>query len=651
VGDGVKDFFKDKKLNLFLVYFGLIFYLEVLFKIYKYNQVFNIGLIHMISFSISISFLCTLLTSLFSDKVNKIIFYIISTFITILFLVQFVFSGLFSTLFSFASIGLADQAADFVSIIVDFILKHFLWFLLFLVPVLVLIIINKKIRFSKTDKNSLIINVCGLLAYYLISLIIMLPARDKLYSAYEFYFKRNDATLAADKVGVLTTMRLDFTRWLTGFEEEIIINVPIKQPDETLETTQYNEMDIDFSTLMNSEKTSTLKQMATYFNSVPKTNKNDYTGMFKDKNLIFILAEGFNEIAVDKELTPTLYKLTHEGFVFNNFYSPVFLSTTGGEFQAMTGLIPTQDILSTWKGKGIETLFSLGHVFNELDYNVGAYHNWTYSYYSRQNTMPALGFDNYLACRNGLEKLMNCQKWPTSDIELMATTSNRYISSEEKFMTYYITLSGHAEYNFSGNYIAKKNQNLVSHLNYSTPIKAYLATQIELDRSLELLINNLEEAGILEDTVIALVGDHYPYTIGVNDINQISTYKKDSIVEVNHSNFILWNSDMETIEINKVGSQIDVLPTLLNLFGIEYDSRLLVGRDILSDCEGLAIFSNRSWVSDSGTYFANEKKFVPKDNVEIPDGYVEYVNNEIANKYTISKLLIDNNYYKHILKK
>ena len=373
--------------------------------------------------------------------------------------------------------------------------------------------------------------------------------------------------------------------------------------------------------------------------------------MFKDKNLIFILAEGFNEIAVDKDLTPTLYKLTHEGFVFNNFYSPVFLSTTGGEFQAMTGLIPTQDILSTWKKTGNETSFSMGHVFNDLGYNVNAYHNWTYSYYSREKTMPALGFNNYLACRNGLEKYMNCQKWPTSDIELMSSTSKMYISSEEKFMTYYITLSGHAEYNFSGNYIAKKNKALVDDLNYSTPIKAYLATQIELDKSLEILINNLEEAGVLEDTVIALVGDHYPYTIGINDINQISTYQKDSIVEVNHSNFVVWNSEMEVVEIDKVGSQIDVLPTLLNLFGIEYDSRLIVGKDMLSDSEGLAIFSNRSWVSDKGTYFANGKKFVPKDNVEIPDGYVDYINSEIANKYTISKLLVDNDYYKYILKK
>lgn len=648
----MKKTLQNSKINLFIVYFVSIFYLETLFKIYKYGHVFNVGTIYIFSFSMVIAFVCTLLTTMFKEKVNKFIYYILLSLITVLFLVQFVFSGLFSTLFSFASLGLADQAADFINIILDFLLHNFGWLLLFLMPIFISIIIRKKINFSKTTKHKLAINICGIISYYLISLLLLIPGKDDLYSAYSFYFKINDATLAADKLGVITTMRLDLARWITGFEENNIINNELEEEkDESLNAIEYNKLDIDFETLSKTETNKSLKQLAEYFKTTSATEKNEYTGMFKDKNLIFILAEGFNEIAVDKELTPTLYKLTHEGFIFNNFYSPVFLSTTGGEFQAMTGLIPSQQILSSWKKNNKQLLFSLGHVFNNLGYNINAYHNWTYSYYSRQITMPTLGFNNYLACRNGLQNYMNCEVFPTSDVDLMKTTSPMYISDQNKFMTYYITLSGHAEYNFVGNYIAKKNQSLVNHLNYSTPIKAYLATQIELDKSLETLISNLEEAGVLDDTVIALVGDHYPYTIDINTINEISTYKKDGVVEVNKSNFILWNNGMTPVEVNKVGSQIDVLPTLLNLFGIEYDSRLIVGKDILSNSEGLAIFSNRSWVSDKGTYFANTKKFVPKEGNEIPDDYVEKVNNDVANKYTISKLLVDNNYYKYILGK
>jgi len=645
------DILKNKKINLFFVYFTIIFYLETLFKIYKYGHVFNVGTIYIFSFSCFIALVLSFVTTLFNEKVNKVFYYLIISFITLLFLVQFVFSGLFSTLFSFASIGLADQAADFVNIIISFLFKHLWWLILFLIPIILSIIFHKKINFGRMGKTGLIINICAIFATYLISLIVMIPGKDKLYSTYEFYFKRNDPTLAADKLGVLTTMRLDLTRWITGFEEDLILNNGENIEESINPGIEYNELDINFEELASSAKNSSLKQLAEYFKTASKTSKNEYTGMFQDKNLIFILAEGFNEIAVDENLTPTLYKLTHGGFQFNNFYSPVYLSTTGGEFQAMTGLIPTQEILTKWKKTRNETLFSLGHVFNNLGYNVNAYHNWTYSYYSRQVTMPALGFNNYLACWNGLENHMNCRKWPTSDIELMNTTSQMYISNEENFMTYYITLSGHANYNFGGNYIAAKNKELVKNLNYSEPIKAYLATQIELDKALELLINKLEEAGTLNDTVIALVGDHYPYTIDVNTINEIATYKKDSIVEVNHSNFIIWNNEMEPVEIDKVGSQIDVLPTLLNLFGIEYDSRLIVGKDILSDSEGIAIFSNRSWVSDKGTYFANKKTFVPREEIEVEAGYVDRINSEIANKYAVSKLLIDNDYYNYILNK
>lgn len=644
----------NKKVNLFIVYSLCILYLEILFKFYKYGNIFNIGILHTLIFTCTISFVLTLLTSIFNDKINKIIYFIMLSFITVLFLVQFVFSGLFSTLFSFSSIGLADQAIDFINIVFSFIFNNFILFLLFLIPIILSIIFNKKINCTKLDKTHLIIYVCGILSYYLISLIILIPGKSNLYSAYEFYFERNEPTLAADKLGVLTTMRLDFTRWLIGFEENIIIDNGFDHENGNKEDNadiKYNILDIDFAAIAQSENNDSLKQLASYFANATKTEQNEYTGMFKDKNLIFILAEGFNEIAVDQNLTPTLYKLTHEGFNFKNFYSPVFLSTTGGEFQAMTGLIPTQEILSSWKKVGKELSFSLGNSFGRLGYNVNAYHNWTYSYYSRDITMPSLGFNSYLGCRNGLEKYMDCQKWPTSDIDLMNATTNLYASKDQKFMTYYITLSGHAEYNFSGNYIAKKNKNLVEDLNYSTPIKAYLATQMEMDRALETLIRNLDEQGILDDTVIALVGDHYPYTIDVDIINEIATYKKDPIVEVNHSNFIIWNNGMEPIEITKVGSQIDVLPTLLNLFGIEYDSRLIVGKDILSSTEGLAIFSNRSWVSDQGTYFANSKKFVPNSGVEVSDEYINYINNEIANKYTISKLIIDNNYYKYILNK
>ena len=106
----------------------------------------------------------------------------------------------------------------------------------------------------------------------------------------------------------------------------------------------------------------------------------------------------------------------------------------------------------------------------------------------------------------------------------------------------------------------------------------------------------------------------------------------------------------ETIEIDKVGSQIDVLPTLLNLFDIEYDSRLIVGQDILSNNEGIAIFSDRSWVTDLGTYFAADERFVAKENANIPEGYIDRINQSVSNKFTMSNLFIKYNIYEKLVK-
>jgi len=232
---------------------------------------------------------------------------------------------------------------------------------------------------------------------------------------------------------------------------------------------------------------------------------------------------------------------------------------------------------------------------------------------------------------------------------MINATFDDYINSDKPFFTYYATVSGHGGYTFTQSAMAKKHQSDVAGLEFSEKPLAYLAAQIELDRALETLINKLKEAGKLDNTVIALVGDHYPYYLSIDEVNEIASYKKDSVVEVNKSNFILWNSEMETINVDKVGSQIDVLPTIYNLFGVKYDSRLIIGKDILSTEPGLAIFGNRSWVSDKGTYFAKSGKFVSKNNETVSNNYITYMNSLVGNRMIMSKNILTNDYYKKVL--
>ena len=397
------------------------------------------------------------------------------------------------------------------------------------------------------------------------------------------------------------------------------------------------------------ENNNTIKEMHEYFQNESGSLKNKYTGYFKGKNLILFMAESFNEIAVNKDLTPTLYKLVNNGFKFNNFYTPTISSTIGGEFQELTGLVAASGFLSPWKNGNNDYPFGIGKVFKDMGYNTYAYHDHSIYFQNRYIYLKSLGFDNFKGCNNGLEKSINCKIWPESDLEMINATVKDYVNSDKPFFTYYVTVSGHGDYGWSKSAIANKNKDLVSGLKVSEKPLAYLAAQIELDRALEKLITSLDSVGVLDDTVIALVGDHYPYYMSIDEVNEISSYKKDSVVEVNRSNFILWNNKMDTVEVDKVGSQIDVLPTLYNLFGVSYDSRLIIGKDILSTTDGLAIFGNRSWVSDKGTYFANTKKFVPVDGVKVTDEYINTMNKIVNNKVLMSKNIMENNYYKKVI--
>lgn len=641
-----------KKVNIILVYLISFLYMEFFYKIFIYEKIIRLSIINMLIFLIGVSIILGILTTLFKkEKINKIIFISVMSIISLWFGAQFVVKDYFDFYISISTFQVADQVIDFFGKVVIETLKRLPQLIGFFIPLIISIIFSKYINFEQNIKQKSIGLLClSLLIFggYILSLNIN---KTKAYSAYNLYYNINDVSLNMENFGVLNTFIIDVKRAIVGFEEKIVINneKESNKKDEEIKY-EYNNLKIDFDTLIKEEKNSTIKEMHEYFNNETGTLKNEYTGMFKGKNLILFMAESFNEIAVSKELTPTLYKLINSGFSFENFYTPTIYSTIGGEFQELTGLYAqSTGVLKKFRSGDIYFPQGIGNKFKELNYSTYAYHNNSYSFQDRNKYLKSLGLDNFKACGNGLQKLINCDEWPQSDVAMIEATYQEYIK-EENFMVFYATVSGHASYTW-GNASSRrhKDEYLSAGLDYSTAPAAYLAAQMELDQALELLIKKLDEEGVLEDTVIALVGDHYPYELTIDEINEISTYKKDDTVTINKSNFILWNSEMDTIKVSKVGSQLDVIPTIYNSFGIDYDSRLFIGSDILSTDEGLAIFRDRSWVTDKGTYYARSGEFVPTKGTEYDEEYVQRINQIVNNKITMSKLIIENNYYKKVL--
>lgn len=637
---------KEKKLNLFLFNFLAILFIEFVFRAVTITHFFTKSLFFIVLSALLVSGGISLICGLFSEKANKIIYRIILFIISFWAIAMLVYKNIFSVFFSLEMFKLADQVMDFWKDALGLIAKNIVYIIILLIPFIMTFIFNKKISFQRKNRKKILISLLIVICLVICFKLSLLIKKNKTYSSYEIYYKINDQSLSIERFGLNIATYLDIKKTLSGFEEQVSLIKPKTKKEKEI-VYEYNNLDIDFDNLINTTNDSSIKQMHEYFNNEVGTLQNQYTGLFKDKNLILFMAESFNEIAVSEELTPTLYKLVNSSFIFDNFYTPVNNSTIGGEFQELTGLFANNSILRTWRNGKNYYPFGFAKVYKDEGYSTYAYHDHYYTFQDRNQYLKALGFDNFKGCYNGLEKLINCKLWPESDVDMINATFNDYIN-DDKFMVFYASVSGHGGYNW-GNSMAAKHKSEVANLPYSEPVKAYIAAQIEFDRALEVLITKLEEAGKLDDTVIAFVGDHYPYMLTLDQMNEAASYKKDEVIEINRSNFALYNSKTDNVHISKIGSEIDVLPTIYNLFGIKYDSRLIIGKDILSTEPGLAIFNNRSWVSDYGKYFANSKKFVPNEGVEVADDYVDTMNKIVSNKINMSKLIIEKDYYRKVL--
>ena len=210
-------------------------------------------------------------------------------------------------------------------------------------------------------------------------------------------------------------------------------------------------------------------------------------------------------------------------FVFNNYYQPLYpVSTSDGEYLNLTSLIPKEGVWSFYRSSKVNMKMSYPNMFKKNGYTTYGFHNHTYNYYSRDKSHPNIGM-KYIGCGNGLEKKMNCKHWPNSDDEMIKVTTDYYIK-KQPFATYYMTVSGHLNYNFPGNNMASRNKKAVSNLNYSDAVKAYLATHIELEKAMKRLLKTLEEAGVLDDTLIVMAPDHYPYGLSKDHIKKALSY-------------------------------------------------------------------------------------------------------------------------------
>lgn len=625
-------------------------------------------LVYILLFSAAGGCLLSALVDLLPRKAAHIVTYVLCVFWTVLTCIEYCCKSYFKSYWglSFITQMTGNVVGNFFSTMVEIILGRIVFILLSFVPLIALIVFRRHLLPGKA--LSVRCRVIALVVFAVCQAAgsaLCYSGEDRADYTYNYV-----TDYAVPRFGLAATIRLEAQYAIFGLPDAPVIQVdepePDPVPDDQPVVYDYNKMDLDFTATSDLVNGSTLENMHTYFSSKTASQQNEYTGMFKGKNLIQITAEAFSPYVISKELTPTLYKLTHEGFVFTNYYQPGWgQSTTGGEFAHMTGIIPTwvNGNLSFYASHQDYMPFALGNQFRALGYTTVAYHNNSYTYYNRHLTHPNLGYD-YYGQGNGLT--LTVPGWPYSDLDMMEQTAPAYIedyvNTGKPFHAYYMSVSGHANWGW-GNAMSAKNREaaVAAYPNASQPVQGYIAANLELEYALTYLLEQLEAAGIADDTVICMTADHYPYALVTDygDYYQELSGIQDSELDISRykNTWLLWSGSMEeSVTVDTPCSAIDILPTVSNLFGLEFDSRLMSGHDVFaqnystsqaSTCMPLVILpTNRgySWITAAGTYDAKTRTFTPNPGVTVADDYVKTVSSLVDAKYSYARQLIQYDY-------
>lgn len=713
---------------IILLPLALIF-LEVVVHFAAFKEMNSSFFVYATFFSLSSGLIMAILCTLFGKKINYIISLVILGAVTVLCAVQVVYSAFFGDFFQLTTVGFAGNLADYMDNTIKVTLANMHWILLLFLPFILFAVFGRS-ALSPVKMDWALRIACAVFAvcfFFMGTLYINSRGEDDgdKYIYGEGFLVKD----AIARFGVLTTARLEIQHKLFGDsafeapEDTVVINNdttairgndifgpkdPVtdpyfpdttKEPDESGivdppvtggsevsgsegDTTvkvdppkppvidrSPQRLDIDFEKLKNdalAAKKNNLYNAHVYFENRAGTNKHEYTGLFEGKNLIYITVEAWAPAAINEKLTPILYKMKNEGFVFENYYNSLWGgSTATGEYANITGNFYYDVNCLRYSAKTYQP-FALGNMLDAEGYVTKAFHNHKYEYYGRDISHPNFGYDWYGI--GNWSGVTFTEKWPKSDHELGLNTLSE-LRADVPFHLYYMTVSGHAYQTFIGNSQAAKHRSYVTSIlgnDYKNQASlSFISCQYEVELMVKELYEECERLGILEDTVFVLAPDHFPYGLTEDDkANQAALAEMYGIPIDNIYNnpdlyrapLIIWSASMEKpVKVEKVCSAPDILPTLLNLFGLEYDSRLIIGQDILdANAEGFVILnmlkSSHHFITDYGFFNFTTKKFTVADGYSVDpaalDQYVTQMRDFAYNVRKYSPYILDNDYYK-----
>lgn len=566
----------------------------------------------------------------FKKKISKIIYSIFASLSFILYLVHNIYFSMTEEIFDF---HLMELASEGISYFLDAIKNANIWIYLIAIIIIGLFLLALKF-YPKTEKNkpkmliATIVIFIGLHSFC--PTLLGKPNKDlswnTWYNKRNIYMSFNDANKSFSITGMYEYSIRNF--YLTFFTKE-------KTESETEEEFLNN-----------------------IFNTEEQEYKNEYTGMFKGKNVIFLQLEGIDNWLVDEKTMPNLYSLMKQSINFTNHYSYYNGggSTFNSEFAVNTGYItPITYTRNAYTFNRNTFTYSMARLFKNEGYTVNAFHMNSGEYYSRTINYKSWGFDHYYGLKDQ-RTYKNEEYQLDRELILNETFYNLMFKSEQPFVHYLITYSNHIPFSQNKGVCKlilnkqKEEQSLLEENDEQKTTteevveeKTYTEEECiriqagETDYMVGLLIKALEDNDLIDNTIIVAYADHYLYT--VSDKSILAQYKNTENNLINHTPFFIWSKDIKKKTITKVTSQINILPTALNLFGLEYHENYYPGKDALNkDYDGIVFFNDYSWY-DGKTYSDGDSK---DDSVNEKNEYVNYLikKNDWVLKYDYFKQML-----------
>lgn len=678
----------------FIQFFISIIYCELLIKCMSWEE--GSGSPAFLLFIPAEALFFVLFCNLFSNKiVNRILSVLIMLPIVVYYIAQLLSIRQLGSPFSVSLAQMGGEAVtDFWWTFEATLLGSIGWIILLLLPLIgsVIFLFSK---LSKSDRVQLSARATLLLLTVVLWFGaiggIRLAGKEKASAYYVLSNAYSDTETSSQKLGLLTTSIIEAGAYFLGINSNsdiedfapVVIETPeVALQEDILEDSFFlqevitessdeeqkpelhinDRIDFDYLSALSDEED--VKALCDYFASKPAASFNEYTGLFEDYNLIYICAESFTTYALNEKLTPLLCEMARGGVVLNNFYSSFKNTTTNGEFAYSVSLWPDVSRKAA-DGNAVGSFacsaqnympYGLGNIFNELNVPTYGFHGYVSSYYKRCDSWPNLGYRTMKFMNEGLTFK---NKWSPADTELMEQTVDEFIN-DDRFFTYYMTYSGHGGYT-TATYMYIKNNEKVRELlgehEYSDEEISYFCGAYELELAMEYLVERLRDAGKLDKTVFVLAGDHIPYNFTnevMEDLCKKANLPYDNIFEKYRSTCIIYNSGLkEPIVSDEYCCTVDVLPTVLNLFGIDYDSRLIAGSDVFDNTTHKARLYNGNLMTEFVNYnSSNGKSYWKEAALEwTEEEKEEYLSSLVSNadsEYAVSLKLMEKDFYRFV---